>query len=138
MMLGVILAQTGTVALARIQPHTSFSSSQSWPIAMPMRRSGMPCGQLKLISKPSTPVASQRSISCSHAARSYSSMIDAISTLHHVCDSQHSTAAGGRSQSTPVVSRRTISCFHAAQENPCVMRAIGLPVHDTSIPKKGV
>jgi hypothetical protein len=130
---GVILAHTGFVAFALIQPHTSCSvstttcsvcicstavlertcadsssilesaaaaaqhcssseggslylavdialrciqctsrRSQSCPMAMPILRSGMPCGQLKLISKASTPVASHRSISSSHAARSYS------------------------------------------------------------------
>lgn len=55
--------------------------SQSWPIAMPIRLSGMPCGQLKLISNASTPVSSQRSINSSQASLLYSSMIDAMSTL---------------------------------------------------------
>lgn len=57
-MLGVILAHTGTCDAPLIQVHTSDSSSQSWPMAMPMRRSGMPCGQLKLISNASTPTSS--------------------------------------------------------------------------------
>jgi hypothetical protein len=35
---------------------------------MPILRSGMPCGQLKLISKASTPTASQRSMISSHAS----------------------------------------------------------------------
>lgn len=125
--LGVILAHTGTVALALIQPHTSYRISQSWgvqhsvagegaetagrlghpavplacvcwafhtpgaqsytqesreqaahshlrcaplpptwPMAMPILRSGMPWGQEKLISKASTPVSWHRSISSSH------------------------------------------------------------------------
>lgn len=64
-MLGVILAHTGTLAAALIQPHTSPSTSQSWPMAMPILRSGRPCGQLKLISNASTPTSSQRPmISC--------------------------------------------------------------------------
>lgn len=45
--LGVILAHTGLVALALIQVHTSDSSSQSCPMAIPIRLSGMPCGQLR-------------------------------------------------------------------------------------------
>ena len=52
--LGVIFAHTGTVAAALTQPETSDSRSQSWPIAMPMRRSGMPCGHEKLSSNAST------------------------------------------------------------------------------------
>ena len=45
-MLGVILAHTGLVDLALIHPHTSSRMPQSCPIAIPMRRSGIPCGQL--------------------------------------------------------------------------------------------
>lgn len=40
----------------------------TWPMAMPMRRSGMPWGQEKLISKASTPASWHRSISSSHCA----------------------------------------------------------------------
>ena len=50
---GVILAQTGIVAFALIQPHTSWSKSQSWPTAAPILRSGIPCGHEKLISNAS-------------------------------------------------------------------------------------
>lgn len=67
-MLGVIFAQTGLVAAPLIHPHTSDSNSGSWPMAMPMRRSGMPWGQEKLTSKPLTPTASHRPIISSHAA----------------------------------------------------------------------
>jgi hypothetical protein len=34
--LGVIFAHTGLVAALLIQPHTSDSTSQSWPMAMPI------------------------------------------------------------------------------------------------------
>lgn len=48
--LGVIFAQTGTVAFAFIHPQTSSKRAQSWPTAAPILRSGIPCGQEKLIS----------------------------------------------------------------------------------------
>ena len=57
------------------------SSSQSWPMAMPMRRSGMPCGQLKFTSNASTPASSHMVMRSSHALRSYSSMIEAMRIL---------------------------------------------------------
>ncbi len=51
------------------------------PTAMPILRSGMPCGQDRLSSKPSTPVAwTARVISC-HASLRHSSMIEAIRIL---------------------------------------------------------
>lgn len=45
----------------------------TWPIAAPMRLSGMPCGQEKLSSKASTPTSSHRPTISSHAPRLYSS-----------------------------------------------------------------
>ena len=54
---------------------------QSWPMAMPILRSGMPWGQLKLTSKASTPTSSHFPISSSHGPFSYSSMMEAISIL---------------------------------------------------------
>lgn len=41
-MLGVILAQTGTVAFALTHSQTSSKSSQSLPTAAPILRSGIP------------------------------------------------------------------------------------------------
>mmetsp|Transcript_34967 Transcript_34967/g.75708 ORF Transcript_34967/g.75708 Transcript_34967/m.75708 type:complete len:312 (+) Transcript_34967:76-1011(+) len=79
-MFGVILAHTGMFAASFTQPHTSSSRSQSWPMAAPMRRSGMPWGQEKLSSKMSTPHSSQRPISSSHAFLLYSSMMLAMRT----------------------------------------------------------
>jgi hypothetical protein len=52
-MFGVIFAQTGTDALALIHPQTSSNKTQSWPIAAPILRSGIPCGHEKFISKAS-------------------------------------------------------------------------------------
>ena len=51
-------------------------------MAMPILRSGMPWGQLKLTSKASTPTSSQRPMSSSQGPWLYSSMMEAISTLH--------------------------------------------------------
>ena len=103
--LGVILAQTGTVALALIQPQTSSRSAQSCPTAAPILRSGIPWGHEKLISNASyktitlinilrsvslriyvlgeklkltTPVCSTRSISSSQPVLLYSSMMEAM------------------------------------------------------------
>ena len=77
-MLGVIFAQTGTVATSLTHPHTSSSTVQSWPIAAPIFRSGMPCGHEKLISKASTPTSSQRLTTSTQFSFLYSSMMDAI------------------------------------------------------------
>lgn len=49
-MFGVIFAHTGTVAFAFIHSQTSPNSSQSWPTAAPILRSGIPWGHEKLIS----------------------------------------------------------------------------------------
>lgn len=61
-MLGVILAQTGIVALALIQPQTSPSTEQSCPIAIPIFLSGIPCGHEKLISKASCETITQDNV----------------------------------------------------------------------------
>src|SRR5216684_4300338 len=79
--LGVIFAQTGIFATSFTQPQTSFTSSGFSPIAMPILRSGRPCGQERFSSNPSTPVScTRRTISC-HASRRYSSMIEAMRTF---------------------------------------------------------
>mmetsp|Transcript_13437 Transcript_13437/g.26794 ORF Transcript_13437/g.26794 Transcript_13437/m.26794 type:complete len:342 (+) Transcript_13437:913-1938(+) len=78
---GVIFDHTGIDAASVTHPVTSASSSQSCPMAIPMRLSGIPCGQLKLISNASTPAASHNPINLTHASLSYSSMIDAINIL---------------------------------------------------------
>ena len=51
--LGVILAHTGTVALALTHPQTSSRSAQSCPTAASILRSGIPWGHEKLISNAS-------------------------------------------------------------------------------------
>src|SRR5882762_6335225 len=62
---GVIFAHTGIFATSFTQPHTSSTMSGFSPIAMPILRSGKPCGQLRFISKPSTPVSwVSRTICC--------------------------------------------------------------------------
>mmetsp|Transcript_7961 Transcript_7961/g.22018 ORF Transcript_7961/g.22018 Transcript_7961/m.22018 type:complete len:250 (-) Transcript_7961:360-1109(-) len=77
-MFGVILAHTGTVATSLTHPHTSSSTEQSWPIAAPIFRSGMPCGHEKLISKASTPTSSQRLTISTQFSFLYSSIMDAM------------------------------------------------------------
>lgn len=75
---GVSFNHTGTGDAADTQEHTSWTRSGSWPSALPMRRSGMPCGQPALISKASTPVASTLSHRSSQAPRTGSSMMEAM------------------------------------------------------------
>ena len=54
---GVIFAQTGIFETPFTQPTTSSTMSGFSPIAMPILRSGRPCGHDRFISKPSTPVS---------------------------------------------------------------------------------
>jgi len=77
-MLGVILAQTGSLVADFTQPQTSSRMSGSWPMAAPILRSGRPWGQEKLSSKASTPAASQRWMSSIQASRLNSSMTEAM------------------------------------------------------------
>ena len=79
-MLGVIFAQNGRSVASRTQAHTSRSRSGFCPIAAPIARSGSPCGQEKLSSNPSTPLASQRSMISNQRSFPYSSITDAMST----------------------------------------------------------
>ena len=54
--------------------------AQSWPIALPIFRSGSPCGQEKFSSNASMPVACVRSTISTQRSLLYSSMIDAMTT----------------------------------------------------------
>ena len=79
-MLGVIFAHTGRSVAPTTQLVTSSTISGSCPIAAPMFRSGCPCGQEKLHSKPSTPHSAMRRVSSCQRSLSYCSMMEAIST----------------------------------------------------------
>ena len=57
---GVSLMITGVLANSIAQRVISSSTLGSWPTALPMPRSHMPCGQPKLSSRPSQPVSSAR------------------------------------------------------------------------------
>mmetsp|Transcript_1963 Transcript_1963/g.4421 ORF Transcript_1963/g.4421 Transcript_1963/m.4421 type:complete len:264 (+) Transcript_1963:366-1157(+) len=102
MSFGVIFAHTGIVEASAIHLVTSCSSSQSCPMAAPMRRSGMPCGQLKLISSASTPVSMVRPMSSSQRSLLYSSISEAMRTRSGYsslsCLSSASMTSVGRSE----------------------------------------
>ena len=78
---GVIFAHTGSTATSFTQPQTSSTMSGFSPIAMPILRSGKPCGHDRLSSKPSTPVSWTSLTICCQASLRYSSMIDATRIL---------------------------------------------------------
>ena len=78
-MLGVILAHTGTLETFFTQRVTSSTISGFWPMAAPMARSGRPWGQERLSSKASMPVSWVRSTISAQRSSAYSSMMEAIS-----------------------------------------------------------
>lgn len=82
---------------------------------MPILRSGMPCGQLKLISNASTPTASQRSMISSQASL----------WSHRGCGAEAAGQGQGRSAG---VGRLPNSCPTAANESnhPASMKCSGL------------
>ena len=59
-MFGVSFTMTGMRECVLHQRVTISTYSGTWPTAAPMPRSDMPCGQPKLSSMPSAPVASTR------------------------------------------------------------------------------
>src|SRR5207247_6555125 len=78
---GVNLTITGRVETSLTHSVTMHVYSGTWPIAEPMPRSLIPCGQPKLSSKPSQPVSCDLlTISC-HASRFDSTISDTITVL---------------------------------------------------------
>ena len=63
-MLGVIFTHTGSVVASLTQEITCSTRCASSPSAIPICLSGNPCGQERLSSNPSTPVASILLASC--------------------------------------------------------------------------
>jgi hypothetical protein len=77
-MFGVSLTMTGSFECFLHQLVTISTYSGTWPTAAPMPRSGMPCGQPKLSSMPSAPVASTLGRISAHSASSQGSISDTI------------------------------------------------------------
>ncbi len=111
-MLGVSLTITGIAVCALAQRVTISMYSGTWPTAAPMPRSDMPCGQPKLSSTPSAPVASTRF------------RIASQSGSVHGTISETTTARSGHSRLISAISRRLTSTGRSLMSSMLVKPAI--------------
>ena len=77
-MLGVSFTSTGVRATSFTHSVIMQAYSGTWPTALPMPRSLMPCGQPKFSSRPSAPASSERFTMSCQASRFDSTISDAM------------------------------------------------------------
>ena len=117
---GVSFTRTGTVLYFTAQPVMRSFTVGSWPTALPMPRSHMPCGQPKLSSRPSAPASIERLMMSFHSA--------SVSTIRE-------TMIGlfGKSRLVSAISRRFTSSGRSVMSSmllkpaPCTPRIVSPP-----------